>query len=117
MSNHFVDYFGNVPCCINAHVVEPDHFVNNTANPDAKPRDVRLGDVLGVCSITGQNASITWLGKVWLQNFTDARLLTIQFNKIPGKLKASASSIAIGSVASQHPQAQAHQCKTGFSKP
>ena len=79
LDTFFVNLNGNVPCCINSNVPSAKYelFGNGSAT-------VPIGNVLGSCNPTTSEASITWLGKVYAQNISQAQLLTMTVTLLPG---------------------------------
>lgn len=104
-----VQLSGGVPCCLDASVAPPTKDLGRPSS-DA-PRTVRLGNVLGTCDMSSQTASFTWLGTVWQQDMTGARLLTIDFQRKPGAAKDSSSSLRTVGSPIVFSQASASSCK------
>ena len=71
----FVDFAGQVPCCINAAV------------PATVGGQSAIGNVLGSCNLRMSaypQANITWLGAVYPQDISQAQLLTVTVKLRPG---------------------------------
>ena len=83
----FVNLNGDVPCCITSSVpsAEYEMFGNGTER-------VPLGQVLGSCNPTTSQANITWLGQVYVQDISQAKLLTMTVRLNPGTMSGLPAS-------------------------